>query len=91
MALGLIDKIVTGPLWRKLQEPSMSVLKLSEVNFEISRKFDQWTLDAQDLVEGTVIMHQTQTSLMQFVSKRSKTAADRNESDTATVQNVAKA
>ena len=34
-ALGLIAKIVTGPLWRKLVTKSMSVLSMSAVYCEI--------------------------------------------------------
>ena len=55
-ALGLVDKIITGPLWRKLQESSMSVLKMSEVYSNISEKFDQWSLNAQGVVEGTALL-----------------------------------
>ena len=37
-ALGLIDKVVTGPLWRKLKDPSISVLKMSHVYSEMKNK-----------------------------------------------------
>ena len=29
-AVGLIDKVCTGPLWRKLQESSMSAMKIGD-------------------------------------------------------------
>ena len=47
-ALGLIDKVVTGPLWRKLKDPSISVLKMSHVYSEMKNKFDSWNNDANE-------------------------------------------
>lgn len=38
--LGLTDKVITGPLWRKLMESSMSVLQMSSVYSEMKSKFD---------------------------------------------------
>ena len=37
-ALGLIDKVVTGPLWRKLVETSASVLQMSSVYSRVRTK-----------------------------------------------------
>ena len=45
-ALGLIDKIVTGPLWRKLASKSMSVLQMGTIYCEIKEKFGLWSEDA---------------------------------------------
>ena len=53
--LGLIDKIITGPLWRKLSESSISVLKMSSVYCEIKDKFDLWSEDASSLIDGSAI------------------------------------
>ena len=52
-ALGLVDKIVTGPLWRKLQESSVSVLKMSDVYCELKAKFDGWSKDASNVIDGS--------------------------------------
>lgn len=52
-ALGLIDKIVTGPLWRKLQESSISVLKMGAVYCELKERFELWSNDAHDVVDGS--------------------------------------
>ena len=51
-ALGLIDKVVTGPLWRKLKDPSISVLKMSHVYSEMKNKFDSWNNDANEFING---------------------------------------
>ena len=51
-ALGLIDKVVTGPLWRKLKDPSTSVLKMSHVYSEMKNKFDSWNNDANEFING---------------------------------------
>lgn len=49
-ALGLIDKIVTGSMWRKLEKSSVSILDMST---ELKKKFDLWSSDASELIEGT--------------------------------------
>lgn len=54
-ALGLIDKIVTGPLWRKIVESSMSALKMGSVYCEMKQKFDSWSNDACALIEGSAV------------------------------------
>ena len=51
-ALGIIDKLVTGPLWRYLQLASTSVLTMSEVYTTMKEKFEGWGEDAQRIVEG---------------------------------------
>ena len=53
--LGLIDKIVTGPLWRKLSESSNSVLEMSSTYCEVKEKFDRWSEDASSLIDGSAI------------------------------------
>lgn len=53
--LGLIDKIITGPLWRKLSESSNSVLEMSSTYCEIKAKFDLWSEDASSLIDGSTI------------------------------------
>ena len=54
-ALGLFDKIVTGPLWRKLASKSMSVLQMGTIYCEIKEKFDLWSEDASSLIDGSAI------------------------------------
>ena len=54
-ALGLIDKIVTGPLWRKLVSKSVSVLSMGATYCKIKEKFDLWSEDASSLIDGSAI------------------------------------
>ena len=51
-ALGIVDKLVTGPLWRHLQLSTTSVLNMSTVYTKIKEKFEEWGEDAQAVVEG---------------------------------------
>ena len=39
-ALGIIDKIVTGPFWRHLKTSPVSILDMSEAYTEMKEKFD---------------------------------------------------
>ncbi len=55
-ALGLLDKLVTGPLWRKLRESSISVLEMGSVYSEMKAKFDSWSADAHALIEGSAVL-----------------------------------
>ena len=55
-ALGLIDKIVTGPLWRQLQESASSILKMGDIYCKMKDKFDLWSDDPHGVVEGTAIL-----------------------------------
>ena len=55
-ALGLIDKLITGPLWRKLTESSISVLQMSKVYSELKSKFDMWKEGAGSLTKGEAFL-----------------------------------
>ena len=55
-ALGLIDKVVTGPLWRKLSESSTSVLEMNSVYTEMKPMFDSWSGDSHALIEGSATL-----------------------------------
>lgn len=49
-AIGLVDTIVTGPLWKNY-ESSTSVLEKGDVYCEMKEKFDSWSGDAHALIE----------------------------------------
>ena len=51
-ALGIIDKLITGPLWHHLQLTSTSILTMSEVYTSMKEKFEEWGEDAETIVEG---------------------------------------
>ena len=55
-ALGLIDKVVTGPLWRKLRESPILVLEIGSVYCELKTKFDSWSVDASAVIEGSAVL-----------------------------------
>lgn len=55
-ALGLIDKIITGPLWRKLRESSLSVLDMSSVYCEMKASFDSWGEDVSSVITGVAVL-----------------------------------
>ena len=55
-ALGLLDKIITGPLWRKIQDSSVSVLDMGPVYCEFLENCDSWGIDAQCFVEGSAVL-----------------------------------
>lgn len=52
-ALGLTDKVITGPLWRKMKESLVSVFQMGVVYCDIKTKFDAWSNDAHTLIEGS--------------------------------------
>ena len=52
-ALGLTNKIVTGPLWRKLEESNISVLDMGIYYTEMKARFDSWSADSHTFAEGT--------------------------------------
>ena len=54
--LGLIDKIITGPLWRKLQESSLSVLGMGNIYCEMKESFEFWGKDASDVIMGVAVI-----------------------------------
>ena len=51
-ALGLIDKLVTGPLWRILEDSTISIVKMSDKYAEMERKFIAWSVDSSRLLTG---------------------------------------
>ena len=51
-ALGLIDKVVTGPLWRKVVESSASILQMSSVYSRVKARFDDWNDDSSNVLQG---------------------------------------
>ena len=50
-ALGLINKLLTGPLWRVL-ESKMSILDMNEVYTSMRDQFKVWSEDASSFLEG---------------------------------------
>ena len=51
-ALGLVSKVVTGPLWRLL-ESGISIIKISHYYQSMISKFNKWANDAGNILHGT--------------------------------------
>lgn len=51
-ALGIIDKIVTGPFWRHLKTSTVSILDMSKAYTEMKEKFDEWGNDSHSVLEN---------------------------------------
>ena len=54
-ALGLVNKIITGPLWRVL-ESDISILEINDYFQTLVTHLDMWTLNAADLLNGEAIL-----------------------------------
>lgn len=60
-ALGIVDKLVTGPLWRYLQTSTISILDMSETYTTMKIKFDEWAEDAQCIVDNQDLLFAAHT------------------------------
>ena len=66
-ALGLIDKLVTGPLWREIEKGH--VMELTKVY--VDRKFAEWAQDASKILTGDDILfldHTTQGDILESLT-----------------------
>ena len=51
-ALGILDKVVTGPFWRSLESSTISVLQMSDIFTNMKLKFDEWGIDSHGVLEN---------------------------------------
>ena len=51
-ALGLINKIVTGPLWRVIESKDVSILDMNSYYCRLLDCFSKWAVDASEVVSG---------------------------------------
>ena len=51
--LGLVDKLITGPLWRELESTTSTIADMSRVYEQLCDSFDKWKDDATDLLDGS--------------------------------------
>ena len=61
-ALGIIDKIVTGPFWRCVQSSTVSILEMSDIYTKMKQKFDEWGNDSQVVIENQVFLFEDYTN-----------------------------
>ena len=50
-ALGIVDKVITGPYWRILEAPG-SILDLNPYLLQMKLSLEEWCKDASGLLEG---------------------------------------
>ena len=56
-ALGLVNKVVTGPLWRVLEAPDISILDMNYYLQMLIVHMDLWSLDASELLHGEAVLY----------------------------------
>ena len=55
-ALGHINKIITGTLWRVLESPDISTLEMNDYYQTLITCIDLWALDASELLCGEAVL-----------------------------------
>ena len=61
-ALGIIDKVVTGPLWR-LVEKAPNVLSLNKQLYQLKIQLEQWARDASPVLSGDSLFDEQEASI----------------------------
>ena len=69
-ALGVIDKIVTGPFWRLLQTSTVSILEMGNVYTKMVNQFEKWADDAQLIMEGKEVLFEEDRLEFYTVAKK---------------------
>ena len=55
-ALGLVNKVVTGPLWRILETSDISILEMNEYFQMLITHLDLWSLDSTDVLSENAVI-----------------------------------
>ena len=56
-ALGLVNKVITGPLWRVLECNDVSILDMNERYQRLKSCLDEWACDAMIVLSGEAILY----------------------------------
>ena len=56
-ALGLVNKMVTGPLWRVLESQDISILDMNEKFCHLKSCLEQWSQDAVPVLTGEAVLY----------------------------------
>ena len=56
-ALGLINKVVTGPLWRVLESPDISITDMNDYYQVLVSCVDEWSLDASKVLHDEAVLY----------------------------------
>ena len=54
-ALGIIGKLITGPLWRHLATPTTHIADMSSIYTALVSNFEKWSSAPQDLLDGSAV------------------------------------
>ncbi|KAJ8342686.1 hypothetical protein SKAU_G00326140 [Synaphobranchus kaupii] len=54
-ALGIVDKMVTGPFWRLISQQGNNILSLNHHLLNMKIQFERWSQDASSLLEGEAL------------------------------------
>lgn len=57
-ALGIIDKLITGPFWRYLQLSNVSILEMSDLYSTMITKFEEWSNDARVVIKDQPMVYE---------------------------------
>jgi hypothetical protein len=52
--LGILDKLMTGPLWRILEDPAHVILDVSSHLLQLKLNLERFSVDASPLMEGVL-------------------------------------
>ena len=55
-ALGIINKVITGPLWRVLEDKDITILDMNGRFRTLLSCLDEWAVDASTVVSGNAIV-----------------------------------
>ena len=69
-ALGVIDRIVTGPFWRLLQTSTLSILEMGNVYTKMVNQFEKLADDAQLIMEGKKVLFEEDRFEFDTVAKK---------------------
>jgi hypothetical protein len=67
-ALGLVDKLITGPFWRYIVSSQSSILEMSSVYSEMKTRLAEWGNDSLDLMEQKSLLYPEFTNLVDEVA-----------------------
>ena len=55
--LGLINKAVTGPLWRLLESSDISITEMNDYYQVLVSRVEEWSVDASKLLHGEAVLN----------------------------------
>ena len=56
-ALGLINKVVTGPLWHLLESSDISITEMNDYYQVLVSHMEEWSVDASKLLHGEAVLY----------------------------------